>query len=58
MLKTAFWKNAANSLPAAARSRHMKHLERAEHWDLALDALVEGCKALRRPFQTPRSHAH
>lgn len=58
MLKTSFWQNAANSLPAAVRERHMAHLVSAERWELALDAIVEGCKALSRQFQTPRSHAH
>ncbi len=59
MLKTAFWRNAANSLPAAVRSRHMAQLESAERWELALDAVADGCKALARQFHAlRRSHAH
>jgi hypothetical protein len=44
-LKTSFWRNAANSLPAAVRARYMTHLESAERWELALDAAIEGFKA-------------
>ena len=51
MLKTNFWKGAAASLPAAVRTRYMPHLERAERWELALDAAIEGfnkaCLAVR-----------
>lgn len=49
MFKTIFWKNAANSLPAAVRERHMRHLERAERWDLALDAIVDSFSSLASP---------
>jgi hypothetical protein len=45
MLKTAFWKSAAASLPATVRDRYMPHLERAERWELALDTAIEGFKA-------------
>jgi hypothetical protein len=59
MLKTAFWKNAARSLPATVRERYMAHLESAERWELALDAVVDGYKALIRQFHAlRRSHAH
>jgi hypothetical protein len=45
MLKTNFWKSAAASLPAAVRGRYMAHFERAERWELALDAAIELFKA-------------
>ena len=41
MLKTAFWNKAAASLPAAIRERYIGEFERAERWELALDAAIE-----------------
>jgi hypothetical protein len=59
MLKTKFWKDAAASLPAHVRARHIADLERAERWELALDGAIEalaGAKnAFTAKFQTPRS---
>jgi hypothetical protein len=59
MLKTAFWKSAAASLPAAARNRYLRDLERAERWELALDRAIEALAraraALGKAFHTPRS---
>ena len=61
MLKTAFWINAANSLPAAVRQRYMRDFERAERWELALNAAIEACsRALnyrlpRRPGESEAS---
>jgi hypothetical protein len=49
MLKTAFWKKAANSLPATVRERYMANFEQAERWELAFDALVD-------VFSQPRFH--
>ena len=40
-LKTAFWRNAAASLPAQVRDRYRLDLERAERWELALAGAVE-----------------
>lgn len=40
-LRTAFWRNAAASLPAAVRARYALELERAERWELALGAAIE-----------------
>jgi len=57
-LKTAFWRNAANSLPAAVRERYMAHFEAAERWDLALDAVVDSFSRLASPsglFRTSSS---
>jgi hypothetical protein len=59
MLKTAFWKSAAASLPAAVRKRYLRDLERAERWELALDRAIETLAraraALGKAFHTPRS---
>ena len=58
MLKTAFWKNAANSLPAAVRARYLPHFESAERWELALDAAIESWKALTRQVHALLPNAH
>jgi hypothetical protein len=61
MLKTGFWISAANSLPASVRARYLADFERAERWELALDAAVETCSraksALARSFRTQRHAA-
>jgi hypothetical protein len=41
MLKTKFWKNAAASLPAAIRERYVGEFERAERWELTVEAVIE-----------------
>jgi hypothetical protein len=46
-LKTAFWKNAAASLPPQVRDRYALDLARAERWELALGRAIEAL--LRRP---------
>ncbi|HEX9395509.1 MAG TPA: hypothetical protein VF943_02100 [Burkholderiales bacterium] len=51
MLKTAFWRRAANSLPAPIRARHLRHLEGAERFELFLDAMIDGGKRFTRVFQ-------
>ena len=57
-LKTAFWRNAAASLPAEVRDRYLLDLERAERWELAaarvVEALTRAKSALGRGFQAPR----
>jgi hypothetical protein len=57
-LKTAFWRNAAASLPAEVRNRYALDLERAERWELALAGAVEALTrtkaAFGRAFHTPR----
>jgi hypothetical protein len=63
MLKTAFWKRAANSLPASIRSRHIGDIKRAENFELALEGAVELCSRARETFARmfePRrpSHGH
>jgi hypothetical protein len=59
MLKTKFWQDAAASLPAHVRVRHIADLEHAERWELALDSAIEALArakaSLASRFQTPRS---
>ncbi len=50
MLKTIFWQKALASLPASVRNRHRKHIERAERWELAIDALVEAWSRAKLAF--------
>ena len=57
MLKTTFWRKAANSLPAAIRVRHLGHFEDAERFELFLEAAIEGCKRITRIFQVPQPRA-
>ena len=55
MLRTKFWRDAAASLPAHVRARHMADLERAEQWELALDRAFEAWARARNAvarFQT------
>ena len=59
MLKTKFWKDAAASLPAHVRARHIHELERAERWELTLDDAFEALARIKASFaskfQAPRS---
>ena len=50
MLKTPFWKEAAARLPAGVRARHMRDLERAERWELALDDAIEALARIKAGF--------
>ena len=50
-LKTAFWKNAAASLPAEIRDRYALDLERAERWELALGRAVEAVARAKVAFE-------
>jgi len=53
-IKTPFWKNALESLPASLRSRYAPDIAAAERWELRIDAIVEGLtrakSALTRTF--------
>ena len=40
-LKTAFWRKAAQGLPANLQARYVGYFERAERWELALEGLIE-----------------
>jgi hypothetical protein len=55
-LKTVFWKNALESLPASLRSRYAQDMAAAERWELRIDAAVKSLKraraALNRTLQT------
>jgi hypothetical protein len=57
-LKTAFWRNAAASLPAHVRERYFADIARAERWELAIDRAIEALTrakaAFSRTFHTPR----
>jgi len=48
MLNTPFWKAAAASLPAHVRGRYLREFERAERWELALDAALKVLARLKR----------
>jgi hypothetical protein len=56
-LQTPFWKAAYESLPEAVRQRYLGHVQRAERWELALDAAVRALSqaksALARLFHAP-----
>ncbi len=58
MLKTKFWRDAANSLPKSVRARYLADIEQAERIELALDAAIEAVARARASFasrfQTPR----
>jgi hypothetical protein len=50
--KTKFWRDAAATLP----NRYTLDLQRAEQWELALDAAIEFVSRTRSAvFHTPRS---
>ena len=57
-LTTAFWRNAAASLPESIRERYALDLQRAERMELALagaiEALTRAKAALGRSFHAPR----
>jgi len=56
-LHTPFWRAAYQSLPETVRQRYLAYIERAERWELALDAASDGISrakcALVRLFNTP-----
>ena len=58
MLKTKFWRNAANSLPASVRARYLSDIEQGERVDLLLEGAIEAVARARASFasrfQTPR----
>jgi hypothetical protein len=55
-LKTMFWKNALESLPASIRSRYVQDIAAAERLELRIDAVVRSLSrakaAVSRTFQT------
>lgn len=59
MLKTAFWRRAAGSLPASVRARHMGDIARAERFELLLDGVLDACSRLKGVFAAHRpTHQH
>jgi len=56
-LRTPFWRAAYQSLPDTVRHRYLAQVERAERWELALDAAIDALSrakgALARLFNTP-----
>ena len=58
MLKTTFWRKAAASLPAAVRARYLPHFQRAERFELALDAVIDVWNSFTRLFAGDQSRAH
>jgi hypothetical protein len=56
-LHTPFWQAAYQSLPETVRHRYLAHVERAERWELALDAAIETLSrakgVLARLFSVP-----
>ena len=58
MLKTKFWRNAANSLPQGVRARYLADIEQAERIELVLGSVIEAVTRARASFatrpQTPR----
>jgi hypothetical protein len=62
-LRTPFWRAAYRALPESVRPRHLADIERAERWELALDAAVEALSwvkgAVSRLFGTNnKAHSH
>jgi len=56
-LRTSFWRAAYQSLPGTVRRRYLADVERAERWELALDAAIDILSRAKgiliRPFNTP-----
>ncbi len=49
-LTTPFWQAAYQSLPQEVRHRYLAHFERAERWELGLDATVEALSRAKAAF--------
>ena len=59
MLKTRFWRNAANSLPQSVRARYLGDIEQAERIELVLGGAIEAVARARASFtrfQTRGAH--
>ena len=48
MLRTTFWRRAAQSLPPHVRVRHARHLERAERVERVVAAIVDLLRGTHR----------
>ena len=49
-IRTPFWKNALESLPASLRARYAQDIAAAERWELRIDAALKGLKRARSAF--------
>jgi hypothetical protein len=49
-LSTPFWRAAYQSLPREVRERYLAHFERAERWELGLDAAIEAVSRAKAAF--------
>jgi len=59
MLKTAFWKRAAGSLPASVRARHVDAIARAERFEILLDGVIDAWGRVKSAFAAQRpTHQH
>lgn len=59
MLKTAFWKRAARSLPASARARHIGDIARAERFEILVDGVIDTWSRVKGAFAAQRpTHQH
>jgi hypothetical protein len=47
-LRTPFWQAAYQSLPHTVRHRYLAQIERAERWELALDATIDAMSRAKR----------
>lgn len=56
MLKTVFWRSAATSLPKPLQVRYARDFEDAERFDLALEAVFDAVKSVRRLFSGHEVH--
>lgn len=57
MLKTAFWKKAAGSLPPSIRARHISDIARAERFEILLDGVLDAWSRVKGAFAAP-THQH
>ena len=55
-LTTPFWQSAYQSLPQEVRERYRIHFERAERWELGLDAASEALSRAKAAFARPFLH--
>ena len=55
-LTTPFWQAAYQSLPQEVRHRYLVHFERAERWELGLDAAGEALSRAKAAFARPFLH--
>ena len=52
MLKTKFWRNAADSLPQSVRARYLSDIEQAERVELAIGGAIEAIGRAKASFAT------